>query len=152
MGLRPVSFDSLNTIYWDLWIRSMVLGSHFNVFTANKLPKSWNYWPSTRVAPLWLVPDAGYTFEESRNTMSKFGRPPSGRHIAYDPEDEDMTAAFVATGPAFRPLEGSKRGVGNVKSFSSTAVKRLICDSLSLDEESCPAGDSPPDWTLEFII
>ncbi|KAK1041850.1 hypothetical protein LTS16_009219 [Friedmanniomyces endolithicus] len=115
-GLRPwdSSPEKLQTIYNDILERS-------------RLPNKNN-----RIAPLWLVPKAGWAIvkkEEFEFTLDTGDHAyhPRGLH-GYDNQHPLMRAIFVARGPAFPHLPGSE-----LAPFQNTEVYNIVCDSLGLE-------------------
>jgi predicted AlkP superfamily pyrophosphatase or phosphodiesterase len=72
--------------------------SHATCWERGDMPARFRYGRNPRVAPIICLPDAGWTLStrDFRPT-----RPEKGAH-GFDPSEPDMTAIFVAKGPAFR--------------------------------------------------
>jgi len=95
MGLH---FDPLTNTshYLDLLLAAAADNSEkFNVYTPQTMPERYHFSRSTRVAPVYVVPNIGYvltTRKEGDVGLSK------GNH-GYDNDEPSMRAIFVAHGP-----------------------------------------------------
>ncbi len=88
---------------------------HATCWASRDMPARFRYGRNPRVAPIVCLPDAGWTLS-TRDFRP--ARPEKGAH-GFDPSEPDMTAIFVAKGPAFR------RGV-NLGRFEIVDVYPLL--------------------------
>ena len=105
----------------------------FSVFLRDStMPERWHFSSNPRIAPIWLVPQAGWaivTKEEvdvARAQAEGTAYSPAGLH-GYDHQHPLMRAIFIARGPAFPHQPGSKLDV-----FQNIEVYNIVCDSLGL--------------------
>lgn len=158
-GLRPHSGVSLTELHATLKAEvaaNVKMGnSHWNVYLRDEdMPERWHFSDNERIAPLWIIPDAGYAIITHKEFDLKTIKPgekyqPAGLH-GYDNTDPLMRAIFVARGPAFSHLHGKGRAwistlddhsVGEpdvvgalVEEFGNTEVYRILCETLGLQE------------------
>ncbi|CAK3959462.1 Ectonucleotide pyrophosphatase phosphodiesterase family member 6 [Lecanosticta acicola] len=137
-GLRPVDQveKQLQNIYQQL-LKKAELPQHsgkFDVYLRDQnMPERYHFSHSDRIAPLWIVPKAGWAivakeeFDIAAATARGDIYSPRGLH-GYDHEHPLMRAIFVARGPAFPHPPGSI-----VEPFQNTEVYNIVCDSLGLD-------------------
>jgi predicted AlkP superfamily pyrophosphatase or phosphodiesterase len=160
-GLRPHAAENLTEIYNAVKEKETADG-HWKVYLRDEnMPARFHFSNNTRIAPLWIVPEAGWTI------VTKKEYPPGttaeyhlrGLH-GFDNEHPLMRAIFVARGPAFRHLHGEGREwlgldihsgmvdanktkgtvkMGTVEPFQNTEVYRLLAQSLELVEEATNA-------------
>lgn len=136
-GLRPhdPSPEHLQQLYDSIHAKSQLAQykGAFEVYLRDiNMPDRYHFSHNPRIAPLWIVPTAGWAVV----TKAEFDIPagkaqghvynPRGLH-GYDHEHPLMRAIFVARGPAFPHVKGSK-----VAPFQNTEVYNIICDSLGL--------------------
>ncbi|KAK0256531.1 hypothetical protein B0A54_04628 [Friedmanniomyces endolithicus] len=136
-GLRPwdSSPEKLQTIYNDILERSRLpkYKHAFEVYLRDTdMPERYHFSKNNRIAPLWLVPKAGWAIvkkEEFEFTLDTGDHAyhPRGLH-GYDNQHPLMRAIFVARGPAFPHLPGSE-----LAPFQNTEVYNIVCDSLGLE-------------------
>ncbi|KAF4555388.1 Type I phosphodiesterase / nucleotide pyrophosphatase-like protein 3 [Elsinoe fawcettii] len=132
-GLRPKEGVDLQALYEKL--KEEAKGSEgFEVYLKDKdMPERYHFSNNPRIAPLWIVPTAGWAIVTRKNFDVKAEKEkgsiyhPRGVH-GYDHEHPLMRAIFIAHGPAF-PHEGGSR----VKPFQNIEVYGLVCDSLGLE-------------------
>lgn len=137
-GLRPYdqSDEMLVRLYNDLHAKSQdeKYKHAFEVHLRDKtMPERYHFSKHSRIAPLWLVPKAGWAivrhqeFNVAEGVKNNDVYQPRGLH-GYDFEHPLMRAIFVARGPAFPHPKGSQIGT-----FQNTEVYNIICDSLGLE-------------------
>lgn len=140
-GLRPYKNDDAHIIeiYNDLFAKSKLAKykDSFDVYLRDKnMPDRWNFRNNDRIAPLWIVPRAGWAIvAKDEWDVAKMKKNddiyhPRGLH-GYDHEDPLMRAIFVARGPAFPHPEGSR-----VHEFQNTEVYNIVCDSIGLEPKA----------------
>ena len=132
-GLRPRPDVSLLDLYTRLLGRAREPDAHFQVYLRTDMPERWHFRHSERIAPLWIIPDAGWAIvprsEFDVASAQRSGDPyhPRGLH-GYDHEHPLMRAIFVARGPAFPHVPGSRLDV-----FQNIEVYNIVCDSLGVE-------------------
>ena len=133
-GLRPRKGGvSLLDLYTHLLGRASWPAAHFKVFLRDGMPERWHFKHNERIAPLWIIPDTGWAIvrkdEFDLAAAKKNGDiyHPRGLH-GYDHEHPLMWAIFVARGPAFPHVPGSKLDV-----FQNIEVYNIVCDSLGIE-------------------
>ncbi|TKA68102.1 hypothetical protein B0A55_08577 [Friedmanniomyces simplex] len=137
-GLRP--FDSrpekLQKLYDDLQQKSQLPENNhaFEVYLRDRdMPDRYHFRNNDRIAPLWLVPKAGWAivtkdeFDVAAGRRDSETYHPRGLH-GYDNQHPLMRAIFVASGPAFPHLPGSE-----LAPFQNTEVYNIVCDSFGLE-------------------
>lgn len=109
----------------------------FDVYLRNKdMPARYHFSHNPRIAPLWIVPRAGWAivtkddFEVKKGLQQGLVYHPRGLH-GYDHEHPLMRAIFVARGPAFPHPQGSR-----VDNFQNTEVYNIVCDSLGIEPKA----------------
>ena len=104
----------------------------FDVYTRETMPERYHFSNNDRIAPLWVVPKAGWGVVERPDfdvaTALEAGETfhPEGMH-GYDHEHPLMRAIFVARGPAFPHPPNSR-----VAEFQNTEVYNIVCDSVGV--------------------
>jgi predicted AlkP superfamily pyrophosphatase or phosphodiesterase len=91
-GLEPV----------DAAAEARIVGAHdhFDCWRKGEIPARLGYGTHARVPPVICLAKSGWTLT-TREGSKKWEPRPGGAH-AYDPDDIDMQAIFIARGPAFR--------------------------------------------------
>ncbi|KAI9781698.1 MAG: hypothetical protein M1816_002222 [Peltula sp. TS41687] len=132
-GLRPKKIEDLQSLYETLSSQA-AKSPNYDVYLKDKdMPERYHFSKNDRIAPLWIVPRAGWAIvtRAEFDIKTAQGRGdvyhPRGLH-GYDHEDPLMRAIFVARGPAFPHKPNSKLEV-----FQNTEVYNIICDSLHLN-------------------
>ncbi|KAK5722925.1 hypothetical protein LTR17_014138 [Elasticomyces elasticus] len=136
-GLRPYdsSPEKLLQLYTMLLEQSKLpkYKHAFEVYLRDKdMPERFHFSNNDRIAPLWLVPKAGWAivvkdeFDVAASIQSGEVYHPLGLH-GYDNHHPLMRAMFVARGPAFPHIPGSE-----LAPFQNTEVYNIVCDSLGL--------------------
>ena len=105
-GLRPKDPIDIRGLYDRLLVESQSSGN-FDVYLRDEnMPPRYHFSRNDRIAPLWVVPKAGYAiahkedFDVSAAQAKGEIYHPKGLH-GYDHEHPLMRAIFVARGPAF---------------------------------------------------
>jgi len=131
-GLRPRNIDDLDRIYTDLKAKAKDYPS-IDVYLRDKdMPSRYHFQHNARIAPLWIVPKAGWAivrrseFDVARGQATNQIYRPRGLH-GYDHEHPLMRAIFVARGPAFPHAPGSRLPI-----FQNTAVYNIVADSVGV--------------------
>lgn len=139
-GLRPYNQSDahLHELYNHLLtkIKEPEYAGNLDVYLRDEnMPARYHFSNNQRIAPLWLVPRAGWAivhkaeFDVQKALSQDPPAPykPHGLH-GYDHEDPLMRAIFVARGPAFPHPAGSI-----VAPFQNTEVYNVVCDSLGIE-------------------
>ncbi|KIN08098.1 hypothetical protein OIDMADRAFT_83429, partial [Oidiodendron maius Zn] len=131
-GLRPTHPSHLQELYDSLAGKAST-NPNFDVYLRDKdMPERYHFSKNERIAPLWIVPKAGWAIVTKEEFNVADGKKqglvyhPRGLH-GYDHEHPLMRAIFVARGPAF-PHQGNSR----LEPFQNTEIYNIICDSLGL--------------------
>lgn len=95
--------------------------AHLHCWPKAKIPARFHYGRNPRVAPIFCLPDTGWTLTTHDHVATK---PELGNH-GYDNASPDMAAVFVANGPAFR------RGVA-LPTFDNVDVYPLLAKLLQV--------------------
>lgn len=132
VGLRPKSPVDLQEMYEGLAEKART-NPNFDVYLRDvNMPERYHFSQNDRIAPLWIIPKAGWAivtreeFDISEAIANNLAYHPRGLH-GYDHEHPLMRAIFIARGPAFPHLPGSK-----VEPFQNIEVYNILCDSLGL--------------------
>jgi len=137
-GLRPYNTSSahLEELYESVLAKSLLqqFKGKFDVYLRDRnMPTEFHFTANPRIAPLWLVPKTGWAivpkseFDVPSSLALGIPYAPRGLH-GYDPNHPLMRAIFVARGPAFPHVGGSK-----VAPFGNVEVYNVVCDSLGLE-------------------
>lgn len=130
LGLKNPDRD-VPIVYEQLLTASK--GKQFDVYTRETMPERYHFSNNDRIAPIWVVPRAGWVviekedFDISAAKTSGTIYRPRGLH-GYDHEHPLMRAIFVARGPAF-PHQPNSR----VPVFQNIEVYNIVCDSLGIE-------------------
>ncbi len=103
---------------------------HARVWRREDVPAYLNYGTDRNIAPIVLLPDAGWTVSED-------GRVIPGNH-GFDPYTPEINVLFRAAGPDFR------RGYVKTELFDNTAVYPTLCRLLGIEAAPCD-GSVPED-------
>lgn len=104
----------------------------FDVYSLDTMPERYHFTNNKRIAPLWVVPRAGWAvvertdFDVAKAEQADIIYHPRGIH-GYDHEHPLMRAIFVARGPAFPHAPHSQ-----IPNFQNVEVYNIICDSLGI--------------------
>ncbi|QIW96891.1 hypothetical protein AMS68_002409 [Peltaster fructicola] len=137
-GLRPydTSDEMLQKLYTQLLEKSKQdqYKHSFDIYLRDSnMPERYHFSKNNRIAPLWIVPKAGWAivtqdeFNVEDGIKNNKVYHPRGLH-GYDFEHPLMRAIFVARGPAFPHPKGSQ-----VQPFQNIEVYNIICDSLGIE-------------------
>tara|TARA_R110002003_G_scaffold589_2_gene20567 strand:- start:33174 stop:34481 length:1308 start_codon:yes stop_codon:yes gene_type:complete len=112
-GLRPKNPSNLHRLYDQAKERTKDNPNVEVYLRDENMPERYHFSKNDRIAPLWIIPKAGwaivtkdeYDVEEGRRKGDVYH--PRGIH-GYDHEHPLMRAIFVARGPAFPHTPGSR--------------------------------------------
>ncbi|RAL13481.1 alkaline phosphatase family protein [Aspergillus homomorphus CBS 101889] len=131
-GLRPKRPEDLAVLQNQLESVASNYSHALEVYTRETMPDRYHFQNNDRIAPLWVIPKAGWAIVErpdfdALEALEK-GEVyhPKGIH-GYDHEHPLMRAIFIASGPAFPHEPNSRLDV-----FQNINVYNLICDSLGV--------------------
>ncbi|KUI73442.1 hypothetical protein VM1G_08953 [Cytospora mali] len=132
VGLRPKNPVDLQDMYEGLAEKARS-NPNFDVYLRDvNMPERYHFSQNDRIAPLWIIPKAGWAivtreeFDIAEAKANNLVYHPRGLH-GYDHQDPLMRAIFIARGPAFPHLPGSK-----LEPFQNIEVYNILCDSLGL--------------------
>lgn len=111
-GLRPKKQDQLYPLY-DKLLREHGDNPNIDIYLRENMPERYHFSNNDRIAPLWIIPKAGWAIvtqsefnvEEGKKNSEVYH--PRGLH-GYDHEHPLMRAIFIARGPAFPHTPGSR--------------------------------------------
>ncbi|PYI28720.1 nucleotide pyrophosphatase family protein [Aspergillus indologenus CBS 114.80] len=131
-GLRPKRPEDLAVLQNQLESVASNFSHALEVYTRENMPERYHFQNNDRIAPLWVIPKAGWAIVErpdfdAQQALEK-GEVyhPKGIH-GYDHEHPLMRAIFIARGPAFPHKPNSR-----LEAFQNINVYNLICDSLGV--------------------
>jgi predicted AlkP superfamily pyrophosphatase or phosphodiesterase len=131
-GLRLKNPARDGPILHDQLIKASKKSEGFDVYTLDTMPERYHFTNNQRIAPLWVMPRAGWAvverpdFDVAEAQAAGTVYQPMGIH-GYDHEDPLMRAIFVARGPAFPHAPNSR-----VPIFQNIEVYNVVCDSLGI--------------------
>ncbi|AKM06934.1 ectonucleotide pyrophosphatase/phosphodiesterase [Pelagerythrobacter marensis] len=96
---------------------------HMECWRKGEMPARFAYGTNVRIPPYFCLPQTGWTIAPSRNESEWTG----GNH-GYDPAAPEMTALFIANGPAFR--QGA-----TIPGFTNTAIAPLLRQLMGLPQD-----------------
>ncbi|ERS99545.1 hypothetical protein HMPREF1624_04750 [Sporothrix schenckii ATCC 58251] len=135
VGLRPKddSPEELEALYQSVLNRTAD-NPNLEVYLRDvNMPARYHFSHNPRIAPLWLVPKAGWNivqkaeFNVAEGLANNLVYHPRGLH-GYDHEHPLMRAIFVARGPAFPHAPNSK-----LEPFQNIEVYNMLCDSIGIE-------------------
>lgn len=153
IGLRPKNPDDLQGIYTDL-VKKTKTNPNLEVYLRDvNMPERYHFSNNERIAPLWIVPKAGWALVKMEEMNLKEAQAqgavyhPRGLH-GYDHEHPLMRAIFIARGPAFPHKANSRLEVFRKCTFCGSAgcgcirqtntapenieVYNILCDSVGI--------------------
>lgn len=135
-GLRPYPEYSVEEVYSELEA-NFVEQQGYKIYLRENLPKEWNFGGDPhgvkheyyeRVAPIWVVPDIGYSITTHDDMERKHqDYAPKGVH-GYNNSEVLMRALFVGSGPYFRERGSAYK----IKPFHNVEVYNILCEILHL--------------------
>ncbi|PYH47969.1 alkaline phosphatase family protein [Aspergillus saccharolyticus JOP 1030-1] len=131
-GLRPKRPEDLAVLQNQLESVAPNFSHALEFYTREGMPERYHFKNNDRIAPLWVIPKAGWAIVERPDFDAQKALDngevyhPKGIH-GYDHEHPLMRAIFIARGPAF-PHEPNSR----LEVFQNINVYNLICDSLGV--------------------
>ncbi|KAL8677470.1 MAG: hypothetical protein Q9186_006111 [Xanthomendoza sp. 1 TL-2023] len=131
-GLRPKNPADLQGLYDRLLVEAEH-NDNFDVYVKETMPKRYHFSNNDRIAPLWVIPKAGWAIVHKADFDVKAAKAkgevyhPKGLH-GYDHEHPLMRSIFIARGPAFPHQPNSRLDV-----FQNIEVYNIVCDSLGIE-------------------
>ncbi|EGE09593.1 type I phosphodiesterase/nucleotide pyrophosphatase [Trichophyton equinum CBS 127.97] len=131
-GLVPKRKEDIQLLYEQAKNHTAFMGfdDYLEIYTRETMPERYHFSKNDRIAPLWIIPKAGWAIVERPDFDVKLAQKegkayhPMGIH-GYDHEHPLMRAIFVARGPSF-PHKANSR----VQEFQNIEVYNIVCDSL----------------------
>ncbi|RJE21518.1 hypothetical protein PHISCL_06151 [Aspergillus sclerotialis] len=131
-GIRPKNPEDLPVLQEQLATLESNYSHAVEIYTKETMPERYHFTNSDRIAPLWVIPKAGWAIVERpdfdvHDALEK-GETYSPRGVhGYDHENPLMRAIFIARGPAFPHPPNSRVDV-----FQNINVYNIVCDSLGI--------------------
>ncbi|KAF2790939.1 Phosphodiest-domain-containing protein [Melanomma pulvis-pyrius CBS 109.77] len=132
-GLRPKKPEDLNRLHKQL-VEKAKTNPNIEVYLRDvDMPERYHFSNNERIAPLWIVPKAGWAIVDKSEFDVVEGKKknevyhPRGLH-GYDHEHPLMRAIFVARGPAFPHKPNSR-----MEPFQNIELYNIICDSIGVE-------------------
>ncbi|EED13289.1 Type I phosphodiesterase / nucleotide pyrophosphatase family protein [Talaromyces stipitatus ATCC 10500] len=132
-GLRPKKPEDLEILKAQLAEKAENFSDAIEIYTKETMPERYHFTKNDRIAPLWVIPKAGWAvverpdFDVQEALDKDIVYTPRGIH-GYDNYHPLMRAIFVARGPAFPHPPNSR-----VAEFENVNVYNLICDSIGIE-------------------
>lgn len=153
-GLRPKNPEDLDVLY-DQVMKNTADNPNVDVYLRDKnMPERYHFSKNDRIAPLWIVPKAGWAiaakseFDVAKGKKEGLVYHPRGLH-GYDHENSLMRAIFVARGPAFPHKPNSRLkefrkfylpciSLMHVTDNSQENIElyNIVCDSIGITPKS----------------
>ena len=105
-GIRPKNPEDLSVLQEQLATLESNYSHAVEIYTKETMPERYHFTNNDRIAPLWVIPKAGWAIVERpdfdvHDALEK-GETYSPRGVhGYDHENPLMRAIFIARGPAF---------------------------------------------------
>lgn len=112
-GLRPKDPSALHRLYDQIKDRTKDNPNVEVYLRDENMPERYHFSKNERIAPLWIIPKTGWAIVDKNEFDVEDGKKtgevyhPRGLH-GYDHEHPLMRAIFVARGPAFPHVPGSR--------------------------------------------
>ena len=112
-GIRPKTPQDLDVLKAQLADKAEEYSDVIEVYTKDTMPERWHFTNNDRIAPLWVIPKAGWAvverpdFDVQEALAKDIAYRPRGLH-GYDNYHPLMRAIFVARGPAFPHAPNSR--------------------------------------------
>ncbi|CAH8611408.1 unnamed protein product [Schistosoma haematobium] len=131
---------SEDRVFWSLWpkdgsssinLYKRLVGKHpkMNVFLKDNIPIRLHYSNNRRISPVVVYSEPGWTIVRSRKSVAKFTK--RGDH-GYDPDHDEMSPFFLATGPGFRStIVGGGQIISSIHLID---IYPLMCALLNLNK------------------
>ncbi|KAJ3118220.1 hypothetical protein HK098_005985 [Nowakowskiella sp. JEL0407] len=104
-SVYPIDED---VVYEKLLNASSQPDSHWSIYKKSMLPSRFHYSHNERIGPLIIIPDLGWDVTLRKNYDPNAPLSPIGTH-GFDPEEKDMNAIFIASGPSIDKATSSKK-------------------------------------------
>lgn len=139
-GLRPFPEYTVEELNEELK-STFIEDNGYKFYLREDLPEDWHFGgdPTNvnhdfyeRVAPIWVIPDIGFSITTHDDMDRKNGEyRPKGVH-GYDNKEVLMRAIFLGSGPYFKG-KISKEKPYKVNPFENVEVYGILCDMLNLN-------------------
>ena len=120
------------------------LPAQAQVYKKQDLPTRWRYQDSKRIAPLLVVPEAGWRLmqqQRQQQWLSKYGADRITGSHGYDNNHPSMQAIFIGQGPSFQA--GRQLPV-----FANVELYNLMCRILAIEPAQ---NDGDPAWPATVL-
>ncbi|KAJ5900052.1 Type I phosphodiesterase/nucleotide pyrophosphatase/phosphate transferase [Penicillium taxi] len=131
-GIRPKRPEDLATLQAQLEKVASEYAHAIEIYTLDTMPERYHFTQNDRIAPLWVIPKAGWAiverpeFDKQKALETGEIYHPRGIH-GYDHEHPLMRAIFIARGPSFPHTPNSR-----LENFQNIEVYNILCDSLGI--------------------
>ncbi|KAJ2401301.1 hypothetical protein GGI23_001491, partial [Coemansia sp. RSA 2559] len=146
-GLQP--YDQADVPHMYAKLKAASAGQPWTVYLRDQIPARLHYTFASRIAPIFVIPDAPYYvtthendafYASSLDANAEKGSP-MGAH-GYDNTNPLMRATFVAVGPAFRPRDTPAPALPNGPSPPRHGVVRIMNGTTSAHRQAIDDGGS----------
>jgi predicted AlkP superfamily pyrophosphatase or phosphodiesterase len=133
-GLRPKNPSDLHRIYDQIKDRTKDNPNVEVYLRDENMPERYHFSKNSRIAPLWIIPKTGWAIVDKNEFDIEASKKkgdiyhPRGLH-GYDHEHPLMRAIFVARGPAFPHVGGSR-----MEPFRKSHPLVTLYDPLLIDD------------------
>ncbi|CAA22177.1 Nucleotide pyrophosphatase [Schizosaccharomyces pombe] len=105
---------------------SLPSAENWNVYSKKDIPSRWHYSNNERIAPVWMIPDVGWSLVSMLDHSPELEYEPLGVH-GYDNLSPVMRALFIASGSSFKNFKGKK-----LAPFQNTEIYGILSHILDL--------------------
>ncbi|MBU2224635.1 MAG: ectonucleotide pyrophosphatase/phosphodiesterase [Gammaproteobacteria bacterium] len=131
----------LDSIYRQL---QQQLPAHAKVYKKAELPARWYYQDSNRIAPLIVVPEAGWRLMQQKRQQQWLAEHSAGQisgSHGYDNQHPTMQAIFIGQGPSFAAGR-------TIPAFANIQLYNLMCRILGITPAT---NDGDPAWVGQML-
>ncbi|KAH3675632.1 hypothetical protein WICMUC_002549 [Wickerhamomyces mucosus] len=154
-GLSPFPEFSVEEVFNEL-SSNYKEGDKYKIYLREDLPEEWNFGKNElyidRIAPIWVIPDVGYSITTHSDMERKGGNyTPKGVH-GYNNTEVLMRAIFLGNGPFFKSKSNAEF---KIKPFHNVEIYSILCEALNLKPSNNNGTSNlisslnmlPKDWT-----
>ena len=127
----------------DLMVQQQ-LPAHAKVYKKAELPARWYYQDSNRIAPLIVVPEAGWRLMQQKRQQQWLAEHSAGQisgSHGYDNQHPTMQAIFIGQGPSFAAGR-------TIPAFANIQLYNLMCRILGITPAT---NDGDPAWVGQML-
>lgn len=131
----------LDSIYRQL---QQQLPAHAKVYKKAELPARWYFQDSNRIAPLIVVPEAGWRLMQQKRQQQWLAEHSAGQisgSHGYDNQHPTMQAIFIGQGPSFAAGR-------TIPAFANIQLYNLMCRILGITPAT---NDGDPAWVGQML-